>query len=542
MFNFKTVPYEHQLEVLNLSYSRIFFALFMDMGTGKSKVIIDTANQLYAEGLLDAVVVLAPNGVHVNWVRNEIPAHTPDDLQYVAGYYKANGKKADKEQWNKVFTEEGLRWFCFNIETASNPKGQAALRTCVAGSRTLFVIDESQRFKTPGAKRTQFVIRLGRMAAFRRVLSGTPLTESPLDLYAQMKFLSATITGHTTNSSFKARYAITETRKMKNKAGKEVYFEQVTGYKNIHELERNIAPHCFRVTKADCLDLPDKIYETVYVDMTREQSRIYKELLDRSVAILKETISIDIPPELKDAPADQLLLFYADSKISTKNAMVKLLRLQQVLTGSLPDDEKKLQIIDSNRLKILMELLSDINGKVIIWARFRYDLDLIANAIIKEYGADSLAQFHGGINTGERTEGVDRFQKDDTCRFFLAQQHSGGTGITLTAAATVIYYSNDFSLEARMQSEDRAHRIGQKNNVTYIDLVVADTVDEKILASLATKRKMAESFDYSGNTQAHSEEFHTIQDELNVNREALAITEKGIYGSFIKEEDGFDYE
>jgi len=335
--------------------------------------------------------------------------------------------------------------------------------------------------------------------SYRRVLSGTPITQSPLDLYAQCKFLDPAMTGYSTYTAFRSHFAEIEQRKSKHKTknGREIYYDHIARYKNIGELERKISAHCYRVKKEDCLDLPDKVYEKVYVELTAEQKRIYKQLLDKSVAVLKEESNLQIPPELQGADNDQLMLFFASSKVTAKNAMVKLLRLQQVICGSLPNDEKKITTLDNNRLRALEELIESIRGKIIIWARFRYDLSSITRMLKNQYGDDCVAEFHGGVNTTDRMEGVQRFQEDDTCRFFVAQQHSGGTGLTLTAASDVIYYSNDFSAEARWQSEDRAHRIGQKNNVTYHDMIALDTVDEKILEALQDKKAIADSFDYN---------------------------------------------
>lgn len=520
-FEFKTQPYEHQGKALLISAIREYFALFMDMGTGKTKVIIDTAAYLYSQDMIDTVVVVAPNGVHRNWVLNEIPVHMPDFVDYKAHFYQSTeGGKKQQQAWASVFKHTGLKFFCFNVESASNKKGQAELKTCVQTGRTLFVIDESQRIKTPGAKRTQFLVNLARHAKYRRILSGSPITQSPLDLYAQCKFLDPMITGYTTYTAFKSHFAVIEQRKSKHKTktGREIYYDHIANYKNIDELERRVSPNCFRVLKSDCLDLPDKVYEKVYVDLTAEQKRVYKDLLDKSVAALTEECAIDIPREMQGASNDQLMLFYATSKVTAKNAMVKLLRLQQVLCGSLPDDEGNVTILDNNRLTILKDRISDIPGKVIIWARFRYDVRLIAEMLREEYGDDCLAEFHGAVNTTDRMEGVRRFQQDKDCRFFLANQHSGGTGLTLTAAQDVIYYSNDFSLEARLQSEDRAHRIGQKNNVTYHDFIASDTVDEKILEALQDKKATADAFNYEATTNIGADSYvaKPIQEALTV--------------------------
>ena len=541
LFKFKTEPFAHQLKAFNDLKDKEFLGLFMDMGTGKTKVSIDTAAYLYSRNSIDAVVVVAPNGVHQNWVLNEIPVHMPDHIDYKAHFYVAASSSTKKQctKWEAVFKHPGLKIFCFNVESASNKKGQDELRLCVQTGRVLFIVDESQRIKTPGAKRTQFLVNLARHAEFRRILSGSPITQSPLDLYAQCKFLDPHITGYTTYTAFRSHYANIEQRRSKatGKGGRPIYYDHVDSYKNIDELEHRVSQHCFRVLKSDCLDLPDKVFEKVYVELTAQQKRVYKELLDKSVAALTEECNLDIPRELQGAPKEQLMLFFATSKVTAKNAMTKILRLQQVICGSLPDDEGEVTILDNNRLKVLQERVEDITGKVIIWARFRYDLKMIADMLTEQYGADSLAQFHGSVKKEHRMEGVRRFQEDPKCRFFLSQQHSGGTGLTLTAASDVIYYSNDFSAEARWQSEDRAHRIGQKNNVTYHDMIAQDTVDEKILEALRNKKLTADAFNYGATQDQYDmqkEQDYTNYHNGTYEREMQSLTEK--------QETEFDHE
>lgn len=494
---FKTTPYAHQQQALERSRGASSFALFMDMGTGKSKVAIDTATDLFADGKIDAVVILAPNGVHRNWVVNEIPAHCPEEVNPRAAYYSASPKASERKAWDSLYTDDsGLRFFCFNIESASNKKGQEAIRTLIFTLRVLLVLDESHRIKTPGAKRTKFLVNISRHAEYRRILTGTAITQSPLDFYAQLKFLDPTITGYTTFTAFRNHFAEVERRRTRN--NRRGYYDHVVAYRNIDELERAVAPHCFRVTKEECLDLPEKVYEKVYVELTPVQNRLYRQMLEESVAVLSEKI-IDLPAELKGAPPERLLLFYADQKVSAQNALTRLLRLQQIVCGSVPNDDGESTEIESNRIKTLLETVEDIPGKTIIWARFRRDLSIISDELRSRYGDTSVVEYHGGIDNSHRAEAVERFQNDPAARFFVSQQHSGGIGLTLTAATTVIYYSNDYSLEARLQSEDRCHRIGQTNKVTYIDLIASGSIDEEILTALNTKRRMADDFNYGSN-------------------------------------------
>lgn len=507
-FAFKTQPFEHQQTALLRSADKEYYAILMEMGTGKTKVIIDTAAYLYQQGKIDAMVVIAPNGVHRNWVANELPVHMPDHVDYIAHWYDAGASSKQKRAWEAVFKHSGLRVFCFNIESASNKRGQNELNLCVRNGRVLLVVDEAQRIKTPGAKRTQFIVNLRSHAEYRRILSGGLITQSPLDLYAPFKFLEPYITGYTTYTAFRSHYAEFEQRKTgkTDARGRPIMYDVVTAYKNIRELENRVSPHVFRVLKRDCLDLPDKVYRKVYVELTAEQKKLYAQMLDKSVAVLCEEYAADLPLELRGADNEQLMLFFATSKATAKNAMVKLLRLQQLMCGSIPDDEGRLQILQSNRITAMTDLIEDITGKVIIWARFRYDIALLSNALREQYGADSVVEFHGGVGKDHRIPNVERFQNDPACRFFIANQHSGGTGLTLTAASDVIYYSNDFSYEARMQSEDRAHRIGQKNNVTYHDIVATNTVDEKILQALLDKKTLADTFNWNAGISEDDEE------------------------------------
>jgi SNF2 family DNA or RNA helicase len=490
---FKTTPRAHQAKAFELSADRESFALFMEMGTGKTKIAIDTAAHLYSNGRIDAVVVLAPNGVHRNWVLNEIPLHCPDHTQPKAMYYTAQPKAAERKAWDELHQHQGLRFFCFNIESASNKKGQEAIRKLVSYLRVLLVVDESHRIKTPGAKRTKFLLGISRHAEYRRILTGTPLTQSPLDFYAQLKFLDPTITGFTTFTGFRNHFAVVERRRTNN--NRRGYYDHVVEYKNIDELEYMVAPHCFHVRKAECLDLPAKVYEKVYVELTPRQRALYEQLLQDSVAVLSNT-PIDVPEELQHMDNSALLLFYADQKVTAGNALTKILRLQQIVCGQVPHDKgEEVEELPSNRLKTLLDVLEDVQGKTIIWARFRSDLQNIAQSLREQYGDEAVVEYHGGISNDDRVQSIHAFQHGEA-RFFVSQQHSGGVGLTLTAATTVIYYSNDYSLEARLQSEDRAHRIGQRHTVTYIDLVAQGTIDEGILDALAEKRRMAEAFNY----------------------------------------------
>jgi len=240
--------------------------------------------------------------------------------------------------------------------------------------------------------------------------------------------------------------------------------KQIISYQNVDELTRNIEGHSFRVLKKDCLDLPDKIYQRHYVEMTAKQKKLYQTM--------KKSFVAELEGNMIEAP----------------EAITRLLRLQQILCGWFPSEEGLSQIDDKNpRIEALKEILSDIDSKVIIWARFKADLRAIERAL-----GDLAVSYHGDVTTDARELAVDRFQNDPSIRYFIGQPQSGGIGLTLTAADYAIYYSNSFDLEQRMQSEDRCHRIGTKNNVTYIDIETRKSVDSKIIKALREKKNLAD--------------------------------------------------
>jgi len=454
-FNFKTKPFEHQRKAFYMSRGKRSFALLMEQGTGKTKVIIDNAAYLYGQGEITALIVIAPNGVHRNWVNSEIPIHMPDWCVHKSVFYTAGMNKKRTEEYNEVVgSSDCLKIFSFNVEAFTSIKAIEFMQKALLSNKVMLVVDESSRIKRPGAKRTKIITKFGKQAEYLRIMTGTPVTKGPEDVYSQFKFLDHKILGYDSFYSFRARYC--------TMGGFEN--RQIISYQNINELTRNIEGHSFRVLKKDCLDLPDKIYQRHYVEMSAKQSKIYKTMKESFVAELEGAV-IDAP-----------------------EAITRLLRLQQITCGWFPTENGVEPIESKNlRLEALKEILGDINSKVIIWARFRADLKAIEAAL-----GDLAVSYHGDVTNDDREAAVYRFQNDDTIKYFIGQPQSGGIGLTLTAADYVVYYSNSFDLEIRMQSEDRCHRIGTKNNVTYIDIEARKTIDSKIIKALREKKNLAD--------------------------------------------------
>jgi len=497
---YKTEPFDHQRKIFLESRDKLAFGYLAEQGTGKTKMSIDNAAWLFAKGEINTLIIIAPNGVHRNWIDDEIPDHLPDWVDRRTLFWeggKAGSKKYQKEI-EKLFDKgDFLRIIAFNIESFNTVKVKKLLSR-LALLECMCVVDESTRIKTPGAKRTRAIVTYSKKMKYKRICNGTPITQSPLDLYSQFRFLNPRIIGAVSFLSFKHEYATWE-KKLNRKTKRE--YEELVEFKNLDKLKAKIAPYCVRVRKSECLDLPEKIYKRYYVEIDKEQRRIYNDMLANSVAELRTRET----PQF-ESPEKELEFFLQDTdKIRAKNAMVKLLRLQQILSGwhyASEEDKTVVPIVDKNtRLAAFMELISDIEGKVIIFSRFVPDIEMIIESLSEEYGTDSVVAYYGAVEDDDRFIAKRSFQDlNSPVRFFVANPQSAGVGLTLHAAQSVIYYSNSFSLYDRLQSEDRAHRIGQRNNVTYYDLEVAGTIDRYIIESLRAKKDIANEI--TGDTES----------------------------------------
>ena len=466
--NFKTKPFNHQLQALGCSWDKTNYAYFMEMGTGKSKVLIDNIAMLYDQGKINAAVVVAPKGVYRNWERLEIPAHLPDHIEtrittWVAPSSRTKEDKKNIDELSKNF--QGLDIFLMNIEALSSKPAAEFLANYLNSTISLLAVDESTTIKTISASRTKNLVRASRRAKYRRILTGSPVTKNPLDLYSQCQFLDEDLLGFSSYYAYKARYAIEVKRHTSTHS-----FPHIVGFRNLDELSYRLNQFSYRVLKEDCLDLPAKIYSPRYIELSKEQEKVYNDLATFAITQLE------------------------DNTLSVNNTMTMLLRLHQITCGYLPTDDGQSEPVPlkNNRMDELLSVLEETEGKVIIWANYRYSIFDIEQNLQKKFGEDSVVTYFGDTKDKDRQETVKKFQDPKSpVRFFVANQQTGGYGLTLTAAHTVVYYSNNYDLEKRIQSEDRAHRIGQKNNVTYIDIICEKTVDENIVNSLRNKIDLA---------------------------------------------------
>ena len=434
-YKFKTKPYAHQLSALEKSWDKEEFAYFMEMGTGKSKVLVDNIAMLYDKGKINGALIIAPKGVYRNWFSQEIPNHLASHVDHKTILWTATTSKAKDKEYQQLFKPDiDLHILIMNVESFSTKKGLEFATRFLRCHNSLMAVDESTTIKTPTAKRTKSILLLGTYAKYRRILTGSPVTKSPLDLYTQCGFLNENLLGFGSYYTFRNRYAV---MRQANFGGRRV--QLVGGYQRLDELSRLLKPFSDRVLKENCLDLPEKTYIERQVELTDEQKKTYETMKSAALASLKG--------KMATAP----------------HVLTQLMRLHQITCGHLKNDDDTITEIKNNRISSLLELLEEVEGKVIIWANYVYDIKQIVSAIKKQYGEDSIVEYYGNIEAKQRQENIEKFQDPNSpVRFFVGNPQTGGYGITLTAANNVVYYSNGYDLEKRLQSEDRAHRIGQK--------------------------------------------------------------------------------
>ena len=471
-YKFKTKPYAHQITALEKSWQKDEYGYFMEMGTGKSKVLIDNIAMLYDKGRINSALIIAPKGVYRNWLSQEIPNHLPSHVDHKTVLWTALTSKTKDKEYQQLFKiEYDLHILLMNVEALSTKKGVEFAGKFLRCHKTLLAVDESTTIKNPTAKRTKAILALSKQVKYRRILTGAPVTKSPLDLYSQCAFLNEDLLGFSSYYTFRNRYAQMIER---NFGGRRVQI--VASYRRLDELAEILKAFSYRVLKEDCLDLPPKIYMKREIELSDEQKKAYATM--KSMALAK------VNGKLATAP----------------HVLTQLMRLHQITCGHFKADDGTIQEFKNNRMLELLNLLEEIEGKVIIWANYVYDIENIVKTISTAldenkkllYGPDSIVQYYGAIESKKRQGNIEKFQDPKSkARFFVGNPQTGGYGITLTAASNVIYYSNGYDLEKRLQSEDRAHRIGQDKSVTYIDLIARDTVDEKIVKALRKKINIA---------------------------------------------------
>ena len=582
-YKFKTDPFRHQEERFYKYRDKLVHAHLWEQRCGKSKISLDQAAYLNMKGRISGLLILAPCGVHLNWVRNEIPIHMPDYVGCDPVVWKSDPNAEERRSLERLTktTGFGMKALSMNLESLRTERGFEFARDFMMNYRTMMIVDEGSSIKNPAAIQTKKVLELAPLAPYRRLLNGTPVTQSPLDVFPQFAFLDWGIFG-SSYVAFRNKYAIVEMQgRMKGEVKKvlenvaatqgtypwgelqysemkgvveagiqpvadgppiEFYVKQkrktfyelrwrcgtvtgskgmmfqsgdtysvITGFRNLDEMKLRIEPHSDRVLKADCLDLPDKIYSKRYVELSKAQLQMYRELKRECVTQC------------------------AGREMTAALAITKLLRLQQIVGGFfVPDninmgfpeaddwsqeeiENCSVTMLDGGAVAIpgpnprLDALMDDIEngmgGKGIVWARFKAEIIMIARALREKYGPGSVAELYGDVKAETRQKAIALFQQDEwqmdgmrkiyapnPLRFLVANPACKGVsrGQNFCAAEWEWYYSNSFSLEDRLQSEDRAHSPGQNNNLSVVDAVASGTMDEKVIDTLRGKKNLAD--------------------------------------------------
>ena len=463
-YKFKTKPYGHQITALEKSRNKEVFAYFMEMGTGKSKVLIDNISMLYDKGKINGALIIAPKGVYQNWYDTEIPTHMVKHIEKEVILWKATINEKQQNLLNKLFVaDEKLHVLIMNVEALSTKKGLEFAAKFLRSHNTLMAIDESTTIKNPDAKRTKNIVALGKHSKYRRILTGSPVTKSPLDLFKQCEFLDEYLLDYSSYYAFRTRYAIMRST---NFGGRSVQI--VVGYKNLPELSSKLEPFSYRCLKEDCLDLPDYTYTKRIIQLTPEQKKLYQQMKILALAELD------------------------GKQMTTQSAMVQLMRLHQITCGHFTSDDGTIKEIKNERLSALIDILDEVENKAVIWAHYRHDINAIVKAVEKHFGKESYVTYYGDTTNEERQNAIKQIQDPNSpVRFIIGTPQTGGYGITLTGANVMVYYANGYDYEKRIQSEARINRAGQTRKMTYIDIIAEDTVDEKIVKALRNKMNIA---------------------------------------------------
>ena len=396
-------------------------------------------------------------------VQSRVANHLADHIENVTVLWQANINKKQQEKLDQLFkTGHELHILVMNVEALSTDKGKLFAAKFLRSHKSMLAIDESTTIKNPKAKRTKNILSLGDICKYRRIMTGSPVTRNPLDLYSQCEFLNPRLLQFTSYYAFRNRYAEMKTIHVHGRSVNVVH-----KFQNLKELSETLKPFSYRVLKQDCLDLPEKVYIKREISLSPEQKKLYEQMKKQAIAVLN------------------------GNQVTSVTVLTQLMRLQQITCGHFTADDGSIQPVKNNRLAELLDVLEEVEGKVIIWGHYQEDVKNIVNILTEKYGPGSVVSYYGLTPQEERQKNIKKFQANNGVRFLVGTPQTGGYGITLTEANTVIYYSNGYDLEKRMQSEDRAHRIGQKKTVTYVDIIAQDTVDEKIVKSLRKKINIA---------------------------------------------------
>lgn len=452
----KAKPYDHQQKAFEFACKRFGVtapfissngvALLMEMGCGKTITSIGIAGALYLSGMIKRILIVCPLSIVGVWQQEfETFADYPYNLTVL------KGSSAKKREMLSVIPDTGLQIVVVNYESAWRLQDDL-----VSFGAELIIADEAHKIKEARTAQAKCLHYLGDRAIFKLLLTGTVITNKELDVFSQYRFLNSKIYG-TSFYQFRGRYF--------DMVG---YGNHIPRFKNYMQEEFLQKMHsiAYRVTKAECLDLPEIIEEVREVELEPKAMKMYQEIEKESFTELQ------------------------DSEVSAVNVLTKLLRLSQLTGGHLTDDDGDSNAVSKAKIEALEDILDSLMAeekKVVIMARFVPELNDIQDLLEKK--GIGYAAVRGGVK--DRAEEIRRFQEDDDCKVFVGQIAAAGLGITLTAASTMIFYSLDYSMSNFEQAKARIHRVSQKNDCLYIYLIAKGTVDKKVLKALRNKVDLA---------------------------------------------------
>lgn len=476
-------PYAHQQRNLTECGLAPAWAWLDEMGLGKTAVDIWDSDRLFERGLISGWLIIAPMGIYRTWASEDKGLPKFAKSAHRIAVQNSSNLKADRIKVDAICAgpcdDRVLDVLIINVESLTTPKAKDVINSFFRSHRVgvKTSVDESTTIKNPAAKRTLAAWKIGRASKFRRILSGFPYPQSPLDAFAQFYFLDPDVLKYQNIFAFKAHYAQMRTMVLqptigtdgKRHAGRSI--KVVDSYRNLDELQQRVGAVSCRNLKEDCLDLPPKVYEQRFVDLTGEQQEAYDDLRRYGIAEL-----------------DQY-----EGTVTVAMKLTLNMRLQQICAGHVTLDEGKgVRRLKNNRIQAMIDFLSECSGKVVLWSHFVPSIQDMIAAIGKEFGEASVRGYYGATKDKDRPAIVEEFQDAASpLRFFVGNPRTGKTGLTLTASYTALYYTNSFDLEDRVQSEDRIHRIGQAASTLYVDFTSPGTVDEKVRHAMVVKKQTA---------------------------------------------------
>lgn len=447
-------PFKHQEEMLDKGWGLSAYAVFAAMGTGKTFTTIHMACARFKAGLIDRLVIVCPATLRRTWMK-EFEKYATVPYNFIFHESKIRCHRPESGVLDVVaISVEGLGISERLFDTACSWFIEA---NCMC------VVDESSKIKSPERKRTERAITLGANAKYRMILNGTPIAKGIQDLWSQFEFLDPNIIGTGDYWAFKTRYIATGG--FDNK--------QIIGYQNVEELMELVRPYSIEVSKS-LLDLPPKIPKTRYCEATSEQKILFKQILS---GVKQE----------------------GQKDIAVQNVLERMLRLQQVIGGFRPETNLETgetithKLKDNPKLDALLEIIDDNpEAKFIIWARYVPEIELLVKTLRDKYPDSRVLEYYGATDQNERSRAEDAYCNDPQARFFVGNPAAAGLGLTLISGLDdiMVYYSGTFAYIDRAQSEDRAHRIGQKRSVSVIDIIMEKTLDETIMAAISEKKSM----------------------------------------------------